>query len=220
MTGIGLTNRFVGTAAVAALLAFGSLPAHAGDFFSSLFGVFGAAPPSPPPQPKALPYASESSPGPVDPGTPNSPPRMASSGTAFCVRTCDGRYFPVPATGGQTRAATCKSFCPASETKVYVGGSIDYATSADTGKSYSSLPNAFRYRTELVGGCTCNGKDSGGLAKINIQDDPTLRKGDLVAGADGALAASGGDRRNVAANHSVARSTRLPLTRLPVVAAQ
>ena len=72
-------------------------------------------------------------------------------GQAFCVRTCDGRYFPVTASDNASRAASCNSFCPASETKVFSGSSIDNAT-AENGKSYSDLPNAFRYRNELVSG--------------------------------------------------------------------
>ena len=58
-----------------------------------------------------------------------------------------------------------------------------------TEKPYSELPNAFRYRNELVAGCTCNGKDQIGLAPVKIEDDPTLRKGDIVAGENGLLVA-------------------------------
>jgi hypothetical protein len=189
--------------------------AQAGDFFSSLFSGFT----QPAPQPvRALPYASESAAsGSADAALPNIPRHASAGGTAYCVRTCDGRYFPVPATGGQSRAATCRSFCPASETKVFTGSTIDSAA-GENGKSYSSLPNALRYRNELVSGCTCNGKDSGGLAHIKAENDPTLRKGDLVAGAGGMLIASrGAERRDIAANRSAARLT---LNRLPVVAAQ
>ena len=57
------------------------------------------------------------------------------------------------------------------------------------GKPYSELPNAFRYRNELVAGCTCNGKDPVGLASVKIENDPTLRKGDIVAGDDGLMVA-------------------------------
>ena len=77
---------------------------------------------------------------------------------AYCVRTCDGRYFPIAASDSQSRAASCSSFCPASETKVVYGSNIDNAAT-ENGKPYSELPNAFRYRNELVAGCTCNGKD-------------------------------------------------------------
>ncbi len=137
------------------------------------------------------------------------------------MRTCDGRYFPLTATGDQTRAEACKSFCPASETKVVYGGSIDYATT-ETGKPYSELPNAFKYRTELVAGCTCNGKDSGGLARVNVENDPTLRKGDLVAGANGLVVANkSAERRGASVNFTpVSGTARAQFDRIPVVAAQ
>ncbi len=217
MAGFSLTRRMAAPAALVALMALGS-PAHAGDFLSSLFGALS---PRSAPQMRAMPYESEpASSGSADTGMKNIPSRAAAGGGAFCVRTCDGRYFAVPVSGGQSRAATCKSFCPASETKVFTGGNIDSAFS-ESGKSYSSLPNAFRYRTELVSGCTCNGKDGGGLAKIKIENDPTLRKGDIVAGPGGALLASrGGERRDIAENRGAGRPTPPTFSRLPVVAAQ
>ena len=81
-------------------------------------------------------------------------------------------------------AEGCKNLCPATETLVYYGSSIDSASS-EKSKPYAELPNAFRYRKELVTGCTCNGKDSTGLASIKLEDDKTLRRGDLVATAEG-----------------------------------
>jgi hypothetical protein len=137
------------------------------------------------------------------------------------VRTCDGRYFPITASDGQSRAASCNSFCPASETKVVYGSSIDSATT-EKGKSYSELPNAFRYRNELVAGCTCNGKDQLGLAPVKIEDDPTLRKGDIVAGANGLVVASrAADRRGASLNFSPASAQlRAKYQRVPVVAAE
>ena len=120
------------------------------------------------------------------------------------MRTCDGRYFPIAASDNQSRAASCNSFCPASETKVVYGSNIDNAAT-ETGKPYSELPNAFRYRNEIVAGCTCNGKDQVGLAPVKIENDPTLRKGDIVAGADGLMVAGrGADRRGASLNFSPA----------------
>jgi hypothetical protein len=87
-------------------------------------------------------------------------------------------------------AQMCKSFCPASETKVYAGGGIDYAAAPD-GSRYRDLPNAFAYRKQLVSGCTCNGKDAFGLARIDVNDDPTLARGDIVVTKDGLVAVSG-----------------------------
>ncbi len=135
------------------------------------------------------------------------------------MRTCDGRYFPITATGNQSKAASCNSFCPASETKVVYGGNIESAVT-ENGKPYSELPNAFRYRNELVAGCTCNGKDPVGLAAVKIEDDPTLRKGDIVAGKDGLMVAgSGADRRGASLQLSPApQSVRSHYGRVPVVA--
>ena len=166
----------------------GAGEARANDFFSSLFGGFLA----PAPASRPLSYVSDNG---LQDRQPS--PRAASTRghQAFCVRTCDGRYFPVHGGHGQSSAASCNSFCPTTETKVFYGSNIDHAAS-DDGKRYSELPNAFKYRNEIVSGCTCNGKDQFGLAKVDIRDDPTLRKGDLVAGADGLLVAGKGrDKR-------------------------
>jgi Protein of unknown function (DUF2865) len=157
--------------------------AHAEDFISTLFGAIsrGFQPPS-----------SGQPPFGGDPSQAEPPrPRVSLGGPAWCVRTCDGRYFPIPPSE-QSRAVACNNFCPAAETKVVYGGSIDAAATED-GRMYAQLPNAFRYRSELVAGCSCNGHDTVGLAQIPIQDDPTLRKGDLVAGASGGLSAASND---------------------------
>ena len=86
----------------------------------------------------------------------------------------------------------------------------------------AKLPNAFRYRTEIVAGCTCNGKDTVGLAAVKIEDDPTLRKGDLVAGDNGLVVAGrGADRRGAALSFSPASErVRAKFERPPVVAAE
>ena len=142
-------------------------------------------------------------------------------GQAYCVRTCDGRYFPITAGDGQSRAASCNSFCPASETKVVYGSSIDHAAT-ENGKPYSELPNAFRYRNEMVAGCTCNGKDQLGLAPVKIEDDPTLRKGDIVAGANGLVVAGRACRqaRCIVELLSGSAQVRAKYQRVPVVAAE
>ena len=112
------------------------------------------------------------------------------SGPAFCVRSCDGKYFPVNARGTATPAQLCQAFCPASATKVYFGSNIDYATSA-SGERYASSENAFAYRKALRADCTCNGKDPGGLAPIDISLDGSLRAGDVLATSSGLVAYSG-----------------------------
>src|SRR4051812_29281557 len=186
-----------GVGALVAVCALSAAPAvQARDFFAALFGAFSDNPSLAPAQPQRsapLPFASEgdSSSRPAAPARPHVSYSAVGGGgeQAYCVRTCDGRYFPIAAGNGQSRAAACSSFCPASETKVVYGSSIDVAET-EKGKPYSELPNAFRYRNELVAGCTCNGKDQLGLAPVKIQEDPTLRKGDIVAGANGLVVAS------------------------------
>jgi len=192
--------------------------AQAQDFFSQLFG--GVARPRHQPY-ISMPFADED--GQVR--VPRGEGRVryggggGGGGQAFCVRTCDGRYFPVTGSDNASRAASCNSFCPASETKVFSGSNIDNAT-ADNGKSYSDLPNAFRFRNELVNGCTCNGKDQVGLAPVKIEKDPTLRKGDIVAGENGLLVAGrGADKRGAELNFSPASDkVRAKYDRVPVVA--
>jgi uncharacterized protein DUF2865 len=117
-------------------------------------------------------------------------PRVAGSGPAFCVRSCDGKYFAVTARGNATPAQMCQAFCPASATKVYFGSNIDYAYSAN-GERYANSETAFAYRKALRADCTCNGKDPGGLAPIDISLDGSLRPGDVLATASGLVAYSG-----------------------------
>jgi uncharacterized protein DUF2865 len=203
----------------AALLCVSALTpaAQAQDFFSALFGGFGRARA---PQPYiSMPFANEDGSIPAQRGETRS--RYAGGGQAFCVRTCDGRYFPIVASDNASRAASCNSFCPASETKVVYGSNIDSAAT-DNGKSYSELPNAFRYRTEIVAGCTCNGKDQIGLAPVKIEDDSTLRKGDIVAGENGLVVAGrSADKRGASLNFSPApERVRAKYERAPVVAAE
>ena len=166
--------------------------AQAQDFFSNFFGSFGRSR-APAVQ---MPY---------DDNFQQARQRYSSGGgQAYCVRTCDGRYFPISGSDRSGRAGTCNSLCPSATTEVVYGGAIDEAAT-ENGKPYSKLPNAFRYRSELVAGCTCNGKDSVGLAQIEPEKDPTLRRGDIVAGANGLVVANvSADRRGASVQFSPA----------------
>jgi len=211
---------------IVALCALALAPvAQAQDFFSALFGGSGESAARDPYV--RMPFATDG--GQIiqrnhspRPRTVSSSGSSSSSGgsQAYCVRTCDGRYFPIASSDTQSREASCKSFCPASETKVVYGSSIDSAAT-ERGKPYSDLPNAFRYRNEMVAGCTCNGKDQIGLAPVKIQDDPTLRKGDIVAASGGLMVAGrGADKRGASLNFSpVSKSAFASYQRVPVVAA-
>jgi uncharacterized protein DUF2865 len=190
-----------------------SRPALAEDFFSNLFSAFAARPHEPPHL--VLPFGND---GPQPPQVAR--PRMAHGGgqAAWCVRSCDGRYFPITGNDTQGRASSCDSLCPASKTELVYGSDIDHAATS-SGKPYSELPNAFKYRNELVAGCTCNGKDPAGLATIPVEKDPTLRKGDIVAGEDGLMIANPGSGKRAEVNFTpVPESVRLRFQRPPVMA--
>lgn len=111
------------------------------------------------------------------------------SGPAFCVRSCDGKYFPLMR-GAVSPAQMCQSFCPATATKVYFGSSIDGAYS-QTGERYADSENAFAYRKALRADCTCNGRDPVGLAPVDLALDSSLKAGDVIATTDGLVAYTG-----------------------------
>lgn len=112
-------------------------------------------------------------------------PAYANSGPAFCVRSCDGHYFPLMR-GIASPAQMCQAFCPASPTKIYFGSSIDSAY-AGNGERYADSENAFAFRKELRADCTCNGRDPAGLAPVDLTLDNSLRPGDVIATTDGLL---------------------------------
>jgi len=185
---------------------------RAEDFLSALFGAFGGRRLAPPKV--VMPFGNE--------GSPQSDPRARyAGGQAYCVRSCDGRYFPISGPDNQSKATSCNNFWPASETRLVYGSSIDDAAT-ETGQPYSELPNAFRFRNEIVAGCTCNGKDQIGLAPISIEKDPTLRKGDIVVGANGLVVRNGSSARRGASLNVSPASDRLRARyrRVPVVASE
>jgi Protein of unknown function (DUF2865) len=126
------------------------------------------------------------------PGTPR--PAASGSGPAFCVRSCDGKYFPLMR-GAASPTQMCQAFCPASPTKIFFGSNIDNAYAA-TGERYADSANAFAYRKALRADCTCNGHSPAGLAPVDLAMDSSLRSGDVVATGDGPVAQSSSSASN------------------------
>ncbi len=89
----------------------------------------------------------------------------------LCVRLCDGYYYPVSFSTLPSRfnqdASACQSNC-AAPAELFIhrnpGEDIEQAVSL-TGRPYSELPNAWRYRKEFVKGCSCK------LAEYKSQDE-------------------------------------------------
>ncbi len=124
------------------------------------------------------------------PAAPASRPVASNgSGPAFCVRSCDGRYFPL-SRGNASPVQMCQAFCPATATKVFYGSNIESASTSN-GERYADSENAFAYRKALRADCTCNGRDTAGLAPVDVTLDTSLRAGDVIATTDGLVAYSG-----------------------------
>jgi hypothetical protein len=158
-------------------------PASAQGLFDLLFG-----PRRPTLPPSASSYGDPNGQAPRVEGAPR--PDSGSS-VAYCVRLCDGRFFPIQRTSGTNPAQVCSSVCPATRTKTFSGSTINHAVAQD-GSRYTELQSAFAFRDRIVANCTCNGKDSFGLVTASPTDDPTLRVGDIVATNDGFVAYNGG----------------------------
>jgi hypothetical protein len=176
---------------VAALLA-GSVAiapgmASAEGLFDLFFGGFQKQQQRPAPPPQANFFVDPFNQNPQQPA----PQRQAASGSgpAFCVRSCDGRYFPLTARSASP-VQMCQAFCPASPTKVFNGSNIDAASSAN-GERYADSENAFAYRKAMRADCTCNGRDPAGLAPVDLTLDTSLRPGDVIATTSGLVAYSG-----------------------------
>jgi hypothetical protein len=178
---------------VAAITVSAPETARAQGLFDVLRGIFGGGRP---PQRMAPPPLLDNFPGGRGPWDDLRIPGEAGGPHAsYCVRLCDGRYFPLPANAGsQSPQQLCSAMCPAAKTDVYAGSGIERAASS-SGKPYSALPNAFVYRERLVDNCTCTGKDPTGIARLDVKSDPTLRPGDIVVTSEGPVVFQG-DRRS------------------------
>jgi hypothetical protein len=180
-------------ALIASPLLVAPAPVSAEGLFDFFFG--GAAQQRPQREvPQASSYADPFTGQQTAPGSPQyvPPTRTAAgggSGPAYCVRSCDGKYFPLMR-GLASPAQMCQAFCPASATKVYFGSSIDGAT-APGGERYADSENAFAYRKALRADCTCNGREPVGLAPIDLALDSSLKAGDVIATTDGLVAYTG-----------------------------
>src|SRR5258706_10751906 len=124
---------------------------------------------------------------PMPPGADLGP----QSGTfrTVCVRTCDGAYFPISFATVPARfpddEKTCKALCPAAEATLFAhrnpGEDMSQAVSIN-GQTYSSLPNAFRYRTEFNPSCACKAAGQTWSDALKSIDDKAAaeQQGDII----------------------------------------
>ena len=91
-------------------------------------------------------------------------------------------------------ARACQRLCPAAEAELYSfrnpGEDMEQAVSVN-GQPYTALPNAFRYRKEIIAGCSCRRPgQSWAEALKNADDSSTLESGDIVVTDQNAKALS------------------------------
>lgn len=143
--------------------------------FDFLLG--GQRPPQPAPAPEAQPprqtapapgSAPQQAPqqGPSAPQASRTPGLGGGTYRTLCVRMCDGYYFPISYQVTRSRfaadAAACSQRC-SGDTRLFVhrnpGQDVSGAVDLQ-GNRYAGLDNAFRYRKELVQGCSCQASPS------------------------------------------------------------
>jgi hypothetical protein len=123
-------------------------------------------------------------------GSPEVPGATGPSGTfrTVCVRTCDGFYYPISAATTPARFAddekTCRQSCPAAEVQLFshrnTGEGMNEAVSVITQQPYTSLPNAFRYRTSLDASCSCKRPGETWSQALKNIEDTSVEQGDIV----------------------------------------
>jgi hypothetical protein len=189
----GISIRFVRMTAVATVCTAGigiADVAQAQDLLDALRSIFGSS--------RAHTQTIES-PRPLESVSEEGSVERSSEGgstVSYCVRLCDGRYFPLPRNAGLQSMPVdkvCRAMCPAAETKIFSGTSINLAVSSD-GKNYPSIKNAFLYRERMVDGCSCNAGGGSGTVATDVEQDPTLRRGDIVVTRDGPKIFTGDNR--------------------------
>lgn len=116
---------------------------------------------------------------------------IGANRVAYCVRLCDGRYFPLTNAAEESdETPLCNAMCPGSPTQVFVStdgsGSIDAAIGGEGRHRgpYSRLSTAFSFREKVAPSCSCHARGYG-MTPVDLSNDPTLRPGDIVATATG-----------------------------------
>ncbi|MGJ3262789.1 MAG: DUF2865 domain-containing protein [Salinarimonas sp.] len=153
----------------------------------------GVAPAAPHPQPATSPETRAA--------TRIAPP-ATGAGRTMCVRMCDGYYFPVGDLASRRdlplHDLACNAGCPGAPTKLFVlaPGQEDIATArAADGMRYADVPMAGAYRTSTDDTCSCQGPNRRVADRLDVREDMTLRRGDIIVTREGPLVFRGRDGR-------------------------
>jgi len=138
----------------------------------------------------------------------------AAAGGEFCVRTCDGYFFPLIRSARATRQDSCAFACPSATVEYYRGGSIESARNL-RGQRYTDLPNAFKYREQAIPGCACHPPAQAQQTSLRIaRKDPTAQAGDIVVGEAGAFVFNGRRIIPLEGSHEVSAAIRRDVKRM------
>ena len=134
-------------------------------------------------------------------------------GAAYCVRTCDGYYFPLDAKAqnGIGDAEMCSLACPGPAMEVFRKTGDDMRDAVGpSGARYRSLPQAFTYRKATVAASACRKPASYAEWAARMVADPTLRRGDIVVNLDSAAVFNGSLQRGQPVRQADLRDIREP----------
>ncbi len=113
---------------------------------------------------------------------PYGSPYRQSTIRTVCVRMCDGYYWPISFATVEdylgNDAAMCQQQCPGEDVELYFyhnpGENPEQMVSVN-GQSYTSLPNAFRYRKEYDASCGCKTPKTYGSIEYSSATDGRAR---------------------------------------------
>ncbi|HRD74576.1 MAG TPA: DUF2865 domain-containing protein, partial [Hyphomicrobiaceae bacterium] len=116
-----------------------------------------------PPPANYRPPAAPSAPNPWLPRREDDDDRRSSRSGAYrtvCVRLCDGFYWPLSYATSRSNfwkdASRCRASCGEDAQLFYLPNTAEPAEMVDlTGRAYTKLPTAFKYRKTLVENCKC-----------------------------------------------------------------
>lgn len=113
--------------------------------------------------------------------------RGATHAGGYCVRTCDGYFFPLVKSSRATRQQSCNFACPSATVEIYDGSSIETSHNA-RGETYKSLLESLAGRADASARCSCNDPStSAAYSREAARTDPTLQTGDFVIEDEGPL---------------------------------
>lgn len=115
----------------------------------------------------------------------------------LCVRVCDGYYFPVSFATTPARfredEQICQRTCPGTDVMLFShrnpGEEVTQAVSL-SGKLYTELPTAFKYRQEFNPSCSCRKPGQSWAEALGQSRDMTIERGDIVVTEERAKALS------------------------------